>query len=95
MFTSYDLYQQPAKIMLALAVAGIWSLIWKGFGLWYAAKEGKKGWFWAILILNTLGLLPIIYLLWFREREAEAELEPAEPKVEEKPKKASVKKKKA
>ncbi len=97
MITSYDLYQQPAKVLFALLIVLSWSLIWKGLGLWYAAKEGKKGWFLAILILNTLGLLPIIYLLWFRERVEETDLEPSktqEEEVKEKLKKKNVKKKK-
>jgi len=46
-----------------LVVLAIWELIWKGFALWKAAQNKEKGWFIAILILNTAGILPIIYLL--------------------------------
>jgi hypothetical protein len=38
----------------------------KGFALWHSAKNEQKGWFIATLILNTMGLLPIIYLIWFK-----------------------------
>ncbi|MBI4152271.1 hypothetical protein HY495_01055 [Candidatus Woesearchaeota archaeon] len=69
MITAYDLYQQPLKVILAGGVLLLWTLIWKGIGLWHAAREKKKGWFLAILVLNTAGLLPIIYLIWFREQE--------------------------
>lgn len=41
----------------------IWSLIWKGLALWHAARRGEKGWFIALLIINTAGILEIIYLL--------------------------------
>lgn len=40
----------------------IWTLIWKGFALWRAAELRQKWWFIAFLVLNTLGILEIIYL---------------------------------
>jgi len=40
----------------------IWVLPWKGYALWTAAKRGHKLWFVAILVLNTLAILDIIYL---------------------------------
>lgn len=48
----------------------LWSLAWKGAALWRAAREGSKGWFAAILITNTLGVLEILYLYAF-SRKAE------------------------
>ncbi len=47
--------------LLFLLVA-VWSLAWKGWGLWVAAHRGEKPWFIAMLILNTAGLLEIFYL---------------------------------
>lgn len=49
-----------------IIVLVVWSLIWKGIGLWYAARNYQKAWFIAILVLNTAGILEIIYLLFFR-----------------------------
>ncbi|MBI2102443.1 hypothetical protein HYT55_01275 [Candidatus Woesearchaeota archaeon] len=85
MITPYDLYQQPLKVLFGLALVTLWSLVWQGIALWYAAQEKKKGWFIALLILNTVGLLPIIYLIWFRQKkEDEKEMEnDDEPFVEE------------
>jgi len=40
----------------------VWSLIWKAFGLWHSARRSHTIWFVAMLILNTAGILPIIYL---------------------------------
>lgn len=40
----------------------IWSLIWKGLALWKSAELRQKYWFVIILILNTMGILEIIYL---------------------------------
>jgi methionyl-tRNA synthetase len=50
-------------IILAL----IWSLIWKGMALWKAARNSQRNWFIALLLINTLGILDIIYLLMFRK----------------------------
>jgi hypothetical protein len=51
-------------ILFAFLLAGaiIWSLFWKGLALWIAAKKGNQGWFLALFVLNTLGILDIIYL---------------------------------
>lgn len=38
----------------------------KGYALWHAARSEQKWWFIALLVVNTLGILEIIYLLWFR-----------------------------
>lgn len=40
----------------------VWTLPWKGYALWTAAKKEHKIWFVALLILNTLAILDIIYL---------------------------------
>jgi hypothetical protein len=43
-------------------LAVVWSLLWKGLALWRAAKRGEKIWFVVFLLVNTLGILEIIYL---------------------------------
>lgn len=47
----------------------IWSTVWKGFALWRAARYGQRNWFIAILVLNTIGILEIIYLLYFSKKK--------------------------
>lgn len=47
---------------LWIALALIWTLAWKGLALWRASTLRQKGWFIAMLVINTLGLLEIIYL---------------------------------
>ncbi|MFA5792819.1 MAG: DUF5652 family protein [Candidatus Gracilibacteria bacterium] len=39
-----------------------WSFIWKGWALWRSARLNQKGWFVALLLLNTLGILEILYI---------------------------------
>lgn len=45
----------------------VWEAIWKGIGLWKSAKNNQSKWFIALFILNTLGILPIIYLKFFQK----------------------------
>jgi hypothetical protein len=51
-----------------ILVAVLWTVILKGYSLWYAARAGQKWWFVAILVINTLGVLEIIYLIWYRPK---------------------------
>lgn len=40
-------------------------VILKGYALWHAAKRDEKWWFIAILIINTVGILELVYLIFF------------------------------
>lgn len=42
-------------------------IVLKGFALWKAAKKGQQVWFIALLLVNSVGILPGIYLLLNRE----------------------------
>lgn len=44
-------------------------LVLKGISLWKAARNTQKGWFVALLVVNTVGILPIIYLLFFEKKK--------------------------
>ena len=37
----------------------VWSILWKGIALWKAARRDQLGWYIALLILNTVGVLPL------------------------------------
>ena len=47
----------------------VWSLAWKGIALWKAARAGSKNWFVVLLIINTLGILEILYIFVFSKKE--------------------------
>ena len=54
--------------VLVLVIVVIWTIIWKGLALWKAAREGSKPWFVVLLIVNTLGILEILYLYVFSKK---------------------------
>ncbi len=64
-----DYFQGKNIWLLALSI--FWALPWKGFALWRAAKLKHKRWFIAILILNTMAILEIVYLLFFNKIKKE------------------------
>lgn len=47
----------------------LWATIWKGLALWRAARLQSKGWFIALFIINTMGILEIIYLIATRQKK--------------------------
>jgi len=43
----------------------VWSLFWKGLALWKSARNDQRYWFFALLIVNTAGILDLLYLFVF------------------------------
>ena len=65
-----------------LVIALIWIAIWKGIALWKAARGSQKIWFIVLLVVNTLGLLEILYLLFWQK--GKREVKKAKAKVKRK-----------
>ena len=42
-------------------------LVLKGIALWMSARHGQKYWFTANLVVNSGGILPLVYLLGFQK----------------------------
>jgi hypothetical protein len=61
--------EQLSQYAWLIALAVIWELVWKGLALWRAAKNDSRAWFVALLVLNSVGILPILYLYVFGKRE--------------------------
>lgn len=57
-----NLNQFPVWIFFILY---LWSILWKGLALWKSANLKQRNWFVAILVLNTVGILEIVYLFFF------------------------------
>lgn len=47
----------------------VWVLPWKGVALWKAARNEHKWWFIALLVLNTMAILEIIYIFFFSKKK--------------------------
>lgn len=58
----------------AFLALGIFELVLKAFALWHSARGRQIAWFVCLLVLNTAGILPIIYLLFFKKKEKSSSL---------------------
>lgn len=56
-------------IMTGFVLLAIWSIVWKGIALWKAAKNNSTPWFVVLLMLNTVGILEIIYIFYFSRKK--------------------------
>jgi hypothetical protein len=50
-----------------LIVIFIWSAVWKLIALWKSARKGHIAWFIVLAIVNTVGILEILYVYIFSE----------------------------
>jgi methionyl-tRNA synthetase len=57
--------QNPWIIILAV----LWTLPWKGVALWKAADARQNIWFIIFLVINTLGILEILYIFFFSRKK--------------------------
>ncbi|MEK6963499.1 MAG: DUF5652 family protein [Nanoarchaeota archaeon] len=46
----------------------IWSGVWKGIALWKAARNNQLAWFVVICVVNTAGILEILYILFWQKK---------------------------
>jgi len=48
----------------------LWSGVWKAIALWKAARNNHLGWFIALCIVNTCGILEILYIfIWGKKQD--------------------------
>ncbi len=64
------MYAMEPWMWLWLAPLLIWSAIWKGIALWKAARNGNLVWFIVLLVVNTAGILEIIYIYAVSRKKA-------------------------
>lgn len=64
------------ELLMSIPVWGwviilLWEVIWKAIAMWHAARKNQLVWFILIVIINSIGILSIIYLLINRKKSAE------------------------
>jgi Family of unknown function (DUF5652) len=56
------MYSFGGKNVLLIAIVVIWTMFWKCYSAWTASKNNDKKWFIALVVLNTFGILDMIYI---------------------------------
>ena len=62
---NYNVFPELHPVVVVLIVA--WIVVWKGLALWKSARKKQEIWFIALLVINTLGILEILYIFIFSE----------------------------
>lgn len=50
---------------IVIGIVIVWMLVWKGFALWKSARLNQPVWFVLLLVINTMGILEILYIFVF------------------------------
>ena len=66
---NYFIFSLLHSPLLPLLLA--WEIVWKSIALWKAARNNQLYWYIALAILNTVGILPIVYILFFQKKRKE------------------------
>lgn len=67
--------------IIILLIISIWTLIWKGIALWKAAGKRQLVWFVILLVVNTVGILEILYIYVFSKMNSKSKEKPVVKKL--------------
>ena len=63
-----------------LVVVIVWIVIWKALALWKSARLNSPVWFVVLLVINTFGILEILYIFLFSKIKLPNVKEKAKPR---------------
>jgi hypothetical protein len=61
-----------ALIIGVVILLAIWDGVWKLIAMWKSARNHQLAWYICLAIFNTVGILPILYLLCFQKSDTPA-----------------------
>ncbi len=61
-----------AWLLPLILILGIWEMVWKIIAMWRSARNNHLAWFICIAIINTAGILPIVYLLTHKRLKSDS-----------------------
>jgi hypothetical protein len=56
---------------VVVLVLSVWDSVWKCIGLWKSARHNQLVWFVVLAVVNTVGILPIVYVRFFQPRTSD------------------------
>lgn len=62
-------WEMTAGLIAVLIVLMAWSAVWKGIALWKAGRNNQLAWYVVMFVINTVGILEIVYLLAFQKKK--------------------------
>jgi hypothetical protein len=58
-----QIYSMMTWLIPVICILSVWDAVWKAIAMWKSARNNDLAWFVCIAIFNTVGILPIIYIL--------------------------------
>lgn len=55
-------------LMPVIIILVIWESFWKLIAMWKAGRNNHLAWFICIALINTVGILPIVYMIMHRKK---------------------------
>ena len=57
------------QLMNYILLVSLWTIPWKGVALWKASRNNQLGWFIALMLVNSLAVLEIVYIFYFVDKK--------------------------
>ncbi len=61
---------EPPLLYYWLIPLIVWSITWKALALWKAARNHQLGWFLFLFIINSAGVLEILYIYYYQRNKS-------------------------
>ena len=74
MYTDQGLLVEEPGLFALILILVLWSSVWKAFALYRAGSLRSVPWFTVLFILNTAGILEILYLFVFSTKKQQEEV---------------------
>jgi hypothetical protein len=65
-----QLHSMLPWLITTIILLVIWDSVWKFIAMWKAGRNNHLAWFVCIAIFNTIGILPIFYILMHRKNNS-------------------------
>ncbi|MBI4931355.1 MAG: hypothetical protein HY841_11370 [Bacteroidetes bacterium] len=65
------LHEILAWLLPVIIILSIWEAIWKLIAMWKAGRNNHLVWFICIALINTVGILPIVYILMHKKKSTQ------------------------
>ena len=62
-------FEEHPEAVAPVVALGTWGMIWKAFALYRAGANRSPGWFTALLLVNSVGILEMLYLFVFGKKK--------------------------
>jgi len=74
-----DFWLLSAGMTAFIIILTIWTIVWKAMALWRAARNNHLAWYIVLMILNTAGILDILYYFIWGKKKSDTPGAPTPP----------------